>query len=68
MTLQCKYAEAEMAVIGDEGVISGYASLFGVTDLAGETVARGAFEKTLADKGAAGVRMLFQHDPDEPIG
>ncbi|MEL6436656.1 MAG: HK97 family phage prohead protease [Pseudomonadota bacterium] len=68
MTLQCKYAEAEMAVIGDEGAISGYASLFGVTDLSGEAVARGAFQKTLADKGASGVRMLFQHDPDEPIG
>jgi HK97 family phage prohead protease len=50
------------------GVISGYASLFGETDLGGDIVAKGAFRDSLRRNGPARVRMLFQHDPTEPIG
>jgi uncharacterized protein len=49
-------------------VIAGYASLFGVPDLAGDIVERGAFERSLTELPAADIRMLFQHDPDRPIG
>ena len=49
-------------------VFSGYASLFGVADLSGDVVAPGAFRVSLQRRGAAGVRMLWQHDPAEPIG
>ncbi|MBK9083343.1 MAG: HK97 family phage prohead protease [Rhizobiales bacterium] len=49
-------------------VFSGYASLFGVADLSGDIVAPGAFRASLRRRGAAGVRMLWQHDPAEPIG
>ena len=49
-------------------VIAGYASLFGVPDLAGDIVERGAFARSLSELPAAGIRMLFQHDPDRPIG
>ena len=49
-------------------VFSGYASLFGVADLSGDVVAPGAFRASLQRRGAAGVRMLWQHDPAEPIG
>ncbi|WP_449306947.1 HK97 family phage prohead protease [Pseudochelatococcus sp. B33] len=52
----------------DEGVFEGYASLFGVPDLGGDIIAPGAFRETLARRGAAGVRLLWQHDPGEPIG
>ncbi|WP_312798711.1 HK97 family phage prohead protease, partial [Tianweitania sp.] len=31
-------------------------------------VERGAFAKSLRTRGASGVRMLFQHDPAQPIG
>ncbi|HEV7255453.1 MAG TPA: HK97 family phage prohead protease [Mesorhizobium sp.] len=51
-----------------EGVFAGYASLFGRTDLGGDTVERGAFGRSLAKRGRSGIRMLFQHDPKEPIG
>ncbi|WP_185983131.1 HK97 family phage prohead protease [Aureimonas mangrovi] len=51
-----------------EGRISGYASLFDRPDQTGERVLRGAFSRTLAERGAGGVRMLWQHDPREPIG
>lgn len=51
-----------------DGHFTGYASLFGVPDLGRDVVAPGAFSATLRQRGAAGVRMLFQHDPAEPIG
>jgi uncharacterized protein len=49
-------------------VIAGYASLFGMPDLAGDIVERGAFDRSLQAIPAARIAMLFQHDPDRPIG
>lgn len=49
-------------------VIAGYASLFGVPDLAGDIVERGAFKSTLETLPAADIRMLYQHDPSRPVG
>jgi hypothetical protein len=46
----------------------GYASLFGVKDLAGDVVAPGAFDASLAQRGPNGLRLLYQHDAAEPIG
>ena len=51
-----------------DGHFTGYASVFGVPDLGRDVVARGAFAVSLARRGTAGVRMLWQHDPAEPIG
>lgn len=48
--------------------ISGYAALFGAADLTGDIVRPGAFAAGLMRRGTRGVRMLFQHDPGEPIG
>lgn len=50
------------------GVFVGYASLFHRRDSQGDIVMPGAFAATLKLKGVAAVRMLFQHDPAEPIG
>lgn len=53
----------------DAGVrIEGYASLWGVADLNGDVVARGAFADSLARTGAGGVRMLHQHEGRAPVG
>ncbi len=51
-----------------DGSFSGYASLFGVRDTGGDIVLPGAFRASLAARGVRGIRMLFQHDPSEPIG
>ncbi|MFK5595847.1 HK97 family phage prohead protease [Methylobacterium sp. HMF5984] len=51
-----------------DGHFTGYASLFGVPDLGRDIVQAGAFAASLRQRGAAGVRMLWQHDPAEPIG
>ena len=49
-------------------VVEGYACLFGIADLGRDMVLPGAFAQSLARTGAAGVRMLYQHDPAEPVG
>jgi hypothetical protein len=48
--------------------IEGYASIFNAPDLDGDVVAPGAFRRAIAKKGAKGVRMLYQHAPEAPIG
>lgn len=47
-------------------VIEGYASLFGVEDLAGDVVRAGAFARTLARGGE--VRMLLSHMGGRTVG
>jgi uncharacterized protein len=57
-----------MSVSGSGLVIGGYASLFGVPDLAGDIVERGAFASSLKAIPARDIAMLFQHDPSRVIG
>ena len=65
---EVKLARAELSTVETDGSFSGYASLFGETDLGRDIVVRGAFARSLASRGAGGIRMLFQHDPACPIG
>lgn len=53
-----------------EGIIEGYASLFGEKDNGGDVVMAGAYTKSLARIMDAGrrIKMLWQHDPSQPIG
>ncbi len=51
-----------------QGIFEGYASIFDTVDGSGDQVLPGAFSKSLADRGVANIRMLFQHDPAQPIG
>ena len=50
------------------GAFEGYASLFGVEDQGRDVVLPGAFRASLARRGAHDIRMLFQHDPAQPVG
>jgi len=65
---ETKFAGAELERVRPDGAFSGYASLFGERDLGNDVMARGAFARSLDRRGATGVRMLWQHDPAEPIG
>lgn len=65
---QTKFTAVKLATSDGEGTFSGYASLFDRVDLGRDRVVRGAFRRSLADRGTSGVRMLWQHDPAEPIG
>lgn len=58
-----------MAVpIDADGRFSGYASVFGQIDQGGDIVMAGAFAGSLAKRNPNAVRLLFQHDPKEPVG
>ena len=63
-----KFVGLTLDAVEEDGVFSGYASLFGRVDLGKDVVEKGAFSASLKARGAAGIRMLFQHDPAEPIG
>ncbi|MEM6711475.1 MAG: HK97 family phage prohead protease [Pseudomonadota bacterium] len=47
---------------------AGYASVFSLADLSGDRVQMGAFGRSLKARGPSGLRMLWNHDPAEPIG
>ncbi|MFL5110073.1 MAG: HK97 family phage prohead protease [Microvirga sp.] len=65
---ETKLLAAPLAGVGADGIFEGYASLFEVADLGKDVVAAGAFSASLARRGVGDVRMLWQHDPAEPIG
>ena len=52
----------------DTGKFTGYGSIFGNKDLGNDIVMDGAFAKSIARKGAKGIKMLYNHKTDEPIG
>ncbi|PTQ68544.1 hypothetical protein C8N42_11420 [Celeribacter persicus] len=69
--LEHKFARLGEEVTIENGVrIEGYASLFGQRDSGGDIVMQGAYAKSLAALKAKGrsVKMLWQHDPAQPIG
>jgi HK97 family phage prohead protease len=68
---EVKFARPEAGfTVTDGTVVSGYASLFGRVDQGGDVVQAGAYAASLKALGAAGrrVKMLWQHDPSQPIG
>lgn len=65
MDLETKFSKVEAEAVTTEGVISGYASLFGVEDLGGDVVVAGAFAKSLESRHP---KLLWDHDPGAPIG
>ncbi len=63
-----RQARLSLKALEADGTFEGYASLFNVADLGRDVIAPGAFRDSLKLRGARGVKMLFQHDPAEPIG
>ncbi len=69
--LEHKFARfGDGVTVGDDLTIEGYASLFGEADQSGDLVQAGAYKASLTALGASGrkVKMLWQHDPAQPIG
>jgi|JI8StandDraft_1071087.scaffolds.fasta_scaffold229247_2 HK97 family phage prohead protease len=60
--------EKPLQALSSHGVFAGYASLFGARDQQGDIVMPGAFAASLKRRGAENIRMLFQHNPAEPVG
>jgi len=65
---EVKFAPVDLKSVEADGTFSGYASLFNAVDLGQDLVAPGAFRESLGERGPRGVKLLFQHDPNEPIG
>jgi HK97 family phage prohead protease len=65
---EVKLLAQPLGAINLDGVFEGYASLFGVADLGKDVVMPGAFAASLKGRDASAIRMLWQHDPAEPIG
>lgn len=54
--------------ISEDGEFEGYASIFGVVDRGMDIVEKGAFRRSLTERPAGKVKMLYQHDSEKPIG
>lgn len=68
LTREAKFLAQPLARVEPDGAFEGYASLFRIADLGKDVVEPGAFRDSLVRRGAAGIKMLWQHDPTEPIG
>ncbi|WP_136442332.1 HK97 family phage prohead protease [Pacificoceanicola onchidii] len=71
MDLEHKFCRFDDEVKIVEGTgIEGYASLFGACDQGGDVVTKGAYARSLQKLTGDGraVKMLWQHDPAQPIG
>lgn len=69
--LETKFCRFDDGVkVEKDGVISGYASLFEAADQGGDVVRKGAYAASLSrlKAEARAVKMLWQHDPAQPIG
>lgn len=56
----------ELKEVNDDGSFVGIASVYGVEDLGGDVIEKGAFKKTISENPA--VPILWQHKSDEVIG
>jgi Escherichia/Staphylococcus phage prohead protease len=65
---ETKLLTEPLTTIEQSGIFEGYASLFGIADLGKDVVVPGAFADSLAKRGVGNIRLLWQHDPAEPIG
>jgi len=54
--------------LSEDGTFEGYGSVFDVLDSDREIVVKGAFEKSLKEKGPRGIKFLWQHRTDQPVG
>lgn len=59
----------ELKAVDDAaGTFEGYGSVFGNVDAHKDRVMPGAFSRTLRERGAGAVKLLWQHDRTQPIG
>jgi hypothetical protein len=65
---EAKFAPLDLKRVDADGTFSGYACLFDSVDLGEDMILQGAFRRSLRERGPAGIKLLFQHDPGQPIG
>jgi HK97 family phage prohead protease len=65
---EVKFTALNLKGVDVDGSFCGYASLFHREDLAGDVVVPGAFNESIKQRGVGGIKLLFQHDANQPIG
>src|SRR5437868_12348271 len=65
---EVKFTSLDLKAVDGDGSFEGYASVFHREDLSRDMVLPGAFADSLAQRGPSGVKMLYQHDANQPIG
>ena len=55
----------ELKHCSDNGIFSGYASVFNIIDENNDVILNGAFKNSIESKS---IKLLWQHCPDNPIG
>ena len=66
--VEVKFRALDLKQATLDGEFEGYASLFDREDLSRDVIMPGAFRATLNQRRPAGIKMLYQHDPAQPIG
>lgn len=59
------YSPLSIKSIEENGVFSGYASVFNIVDKQNDLILPGAFKSNL---NKSQIKLLWQHNPSEPIG
>jgi HK97 family phage prohead protease len=65
--------EQKYSIMGDSRTVSGYLSVFNVVDSDGDMIVKGAFAKSITERGPDSstnrkIAFLWQHKMDQPIG
>jgi uncharacterized protein len=68
MTLKQLHTKLDIKKLSDSGEFEGYGSVFHEVDMGGDKVMPGAFNTSLATKPMSAIKLLWQHDPAQPIG
>ena len=66
--IECKFTPLDLKRATVDGAFEGYASIFDREDLGHDVISKGAFAESLTRRGVKGIKMLFQHDANQPIG
>lgn len=61
-------APIEIKEVSADGTFTGYGAVFGNLDSDRDVITAGAFSKTLKKKKPNKIKLLWQHDPSQPIG
>lgn len=65
--MNIQYKSQAIDEMSDEGIIKGYASVFGNMDSDGDVIEKGAYTKTL-NENKERIKFLWQHRMDKPLG
>lgn len=66
--VEVKFRALDLKQVTLDGEFEGYASLFNREDLSRDIIVPGAFRATLKQRPPRDIKMLYQHDPAQPIG